>query len=292
MESNLWGHGEAVMTMSADAAQDKLLTCGLGENAHLLSLPDYHEIQVFRGHTSPLGGACLSHDGALAVTGQQDGRLTIWNCDSGERLATASHPTVLESLLLLGDGRVLSYGRGRLCVWSRNLESMEVRETGLEGLGRLAAGGSGEALSVVLGVHQAIHFFDANLNEIGSEPVSLPRDISALTVAAGGECAYAGTEEGFVIAAPREGPPNLRELDNGCDIINIARLSGGGFVTVDDEGRVMEWSGPDLEPVAEAEFEVYSHAFCILERHDLVIASNGESGKEVSLTDLRSRDSR
>ena len=292
MGNNLWGHGETVMTMSADAAQDKLLTCGWGEDAHLLSLPDYREIQVFRGHASPLGAACLSQDGASAVTGEQDGHLTLWNCDSGERLATASHPTVLESLLLLGDGRVLSYGRGRLCVWSRNLAPIEVRETGLEGLGRLAFGGSGEALSVVLGVYQAIHFFDANLSEVGSGPVALPRDISALTVAAGGECAYAGTEEGFVIAAQREGSLNVRELDNGCDIINIAGLSDGGFVTVDDEGRVRQWSGPDLELVAEAEIEVYSHAFCVLERHDLVISSNGESGKEVSLAGLRGRVSK
>lgn len=76
------------------------------------------ESRVFKGHSGIVSCIASSLDGTMLVTGNNDGKIMLWNIATGELMQTLTHGAHVDAVAFSRDGKhVLSGGGGGLKLW-------------------------------------------------------------------------------------------------------------------------------------------------------------------------------
>ncbi len=82
------------------------------------NVPGAVEEKRLTGHEDGVTAIAVTADGALAISGSEDGSIRVWDLEQGDEvLALTSHTSAVTSLALSGDGRRLVSG-GAITPWS------------------------------------------------------------------------------------------------------------------------------------------------------------------------------
>jgi WD40 repeat protein len=74
------------------AFEDVVISGGGDDKAYLWSLEDGMRAHVLEGHTDSVTACGFNYTGQLAATGALDGTVKVWNCSTGELMATLEGP--------------------------------------------------------------------------------------------------------------------------------------------------------------------------------------------------------
>ncbi len=140
---NFMGHFPRGVFATAILPGDKRgISCGDDNTVRIWDLVTANCLHVMStGTNTPLVMAC-SPDGRRAATGFENGRIAIWDTDTGRRIITLDHGASICGMLYSPDGRILAagYSDGHVVLWDthRWLPAITLPDADAASVGALA----------------------------------------------------------------------------------------------------------------------------------------------------------
>jgi WD40 repeat protein len=238
-------HRDIIRSLAFDSSGD-LLASGAFREVKLWRRPHVHEIAQWP-HDAPVQTVAVSADGKSAVTGDDSGRISIWDIATGKVSQTiTAHQAAVTGLAFSADGSVLFSGSldKTLCTWNvpdgkPAGKSIAVKSP-LHGLAIINRGTwlvTGDADGIAHIWETAVLRGSADAKPI-REIKAHQKSLTAFAAMPGADSDFlSGGADGFVRRWSAESGMQVREFDNGAAVVALA---------VRPDARRMASAGPDF----------------------------------------------
>ena len=252
------------------------------------------------GHDAPLRSAALSPDGTQAVSGDEDGRLILWDVASGEELNRAEIGEPPHVLAFSGDGRMVAAGGApapdaRLHLWDTAggapPRTMQAVSPGVgRSIGELSLDETGSLVAVGLVIENGsvprLLLLDVATDEVIWEQYLDDTldvdfvDITHTAFAPGGEHVLAVYQAGMVLYAVADGSVTTTPWSTTGARSTFALSGDGGTIAVagSDTIRVFDtFGGEELDEV----FVLDARTVALSPDGGLLLAAAASEGQEL-----------
>lgn len=196
------------------------------------------ELVVQTGHASSLTSLAVSADGALAVTGSEDGTAIMWDVVSGKQLRRfASGAQQVSAAAVPRDGRLLVSAAGNVATaWDAATGKVKQRFQSPGGE-VTAVAISADSKLIAVGLSVTSTFIYPFVYGITWDAVT-GREVARYKGSHGSAAAVAFSPDGrYLVSGSYDGTTRLWLTETGAEICRLVTFKDGGWTAVAPDGR-------------------------------------------------------